>query len=192
MNTKLIAKIISYQFIPPVMNVIIFILFAIKIEQSDKMLLVILSSLVFGLILPIIIIVILRMKGKLSNNDATIKEERTIPYLYAIGFSLLGTSLLYFGGASTFPITLWVAYFLNSSIIIVINKFWKISAHTLGVAIPLGASFVLSGAWIVVFGVILLIVAWARYELKVHTITQLIAGAFVGFIITYLVLQMSF
>ncbi|MEE9432110.1 MAG: hypothetical protein V3V16_13760, partial [Melioribacteraceae bacterium] len=170
---------------PPVMNVVIFVLFAFRFGQTEK-LLVIFSSLIFGFILPIVTFIILRRKNKIVNDDATIKEERTIPYLYGIVFSLCGMSLLFFGGASLVTVLLWSAYFVNSTILIVVNKFWKISAHTMGVAIPLGASFVLGGALSIVLGVILLLVAWARYELKVHTIPQLIVGAFVGFITTYL------
>lgn len=171
------------------MNVIIFILFALEIEQSNKFLLVVLSSLVFGLILPTTTFIILRKKGKVVNNDATIKEERTIPYMYGIAFSLIATSLLYFTEATSLSILLWFSYFANSTILIIINKYWKISAHTMGVAIPLGASFVLSGAWSTIFGIILLLVAWARYELKVHSISQLAAGAFVGFTVTFILLN---
>ncbi|MCP5062341.1 MAG: hypothetical protein GY936_07760 [Ignavibacteriae bacterium] len=188
LNSNKIAKIISYIFIPPLMNLVIFSLFANQIEPIQKTL-VFVSSIVFGLVLPLVTIIILLKSGNLSNDDATIKEERTVPYLYGIGFSLLGTSLLCFIEASNLSILLWFSYFVNSIILIVINKYWKISAHTMGIAIPLGASFVLSGAWSIIFGIILLLVAWARYELKVHSISQLVVGAFVGFTVTYVLLN---
>lgn len=188
MNTKKIAKIISYIFIPPLMNLVIFSLFANQIESTQKTL-VFISSLIFGLVLPIATFIILRKNGKVINDDATIKEERTVPYLYGIGFSLLGTSLLFFAEASNLSILLWLSYLVNSIILIVINKYWKISAHTMGIAIPLGASFMLNGAWLIIFAFILILVAWARYELKVHSISQLTAGAFVGFTITYILLN---
>jgi len=185
MNKTLLAKIISYQFIPPVMNVVIFVLIAFEIERSYK-LLIIFSSLIFGFVFPILTFIILRRKNKIVNDDATVKEERTIPYLYGIVFSLLGTCLVFFGGPSLLAVLLWLAYFVNSTILIIVNKFWKISAHTMGVAIPLGASFVLMGAYPFIFVIVLLLVAWARKELGVHTMLQLIAGAIVGFFVTYL------
>jgi len=188
MNSKKIAKIISYIFIPPLMNLVIFSLFAHQIEPTQKTL-VFISSLVFGLVLPLVIIIILLKTGKLSNDDATVKEERTVPYLYGIGFSLFGTSLLFFSETSNLSMLLWLSYLVNSIILIVINKYWKISAHTMGVAIPLGASFVLNGAWPIIFGTILLLVAWARFEIKVHSISQLAAGAFVGFTVTFILLN---
>ena len=42
----------------------------------------ILIALIFGFILPITLFLILRKKGKLVDQDASIKEERTFPIYY--------------------------------------------------------------------------------------------------------------
>ena len=192
MNTKQLAKIISYIFIPPLMNFVIFVLLAVKIELTEKRFLVIGTALILGLILPLVTFIILRKKGKIVNDDATIKEERTIPYLYGIVFSIFATLILFFGKANNLAVMLWFSYLFNSIILIVVNKYWKISAHTMGVAIPLGASFFICTNFTYVLLIILLLVAWARNELKVHTIPQIIAGAFVGFTVTYILLHNSY
>ena len=188
MNTKQIAKIISYLFIPPVMNLFIFLLFSNKFENSEKGIIVFLSALIFGFILPIVTFIILRKKGKVIDNDATIKEERTVPYLYGIGFSVLAILLLYISKTSLHSFLLWEAYLINSVVLIIVNKYWKISAHAMGAAIPLGAAMFLNNMWISIFFIILLLVGWSRYKLKVHTLGQIIGGSFVGCVITYFLL----
>lgn len=188
LNTKYIAKIISYLFIPPAMNIFIFLLYSNKFENKEKAITVILSALIFGFILPIVTFIILRKKGKVIDNDATIKEERTVPYLYGVGFTLFAILFLYLSKTSSQSIILWEAYLINSIVLIIVNKYWKISAHAMGAAIPLGAAMFLNNIWIAIFFIILLLVGWSRYKLKVHTLPQIIGGSFVGFAITYLLL----
>ena len=187
-NTKYIAKIISYLFIPPAMNLFIFLLYSNRYDNGQKGIAVILSALIFGFILPIVTFIILRKKGKVIDNDATIKEERTVPYLYGIGFSLLARLFLYISTTSSQSIVLWEAYLINSIVLIIVNKYWKISAHTMGAAIPLGAAMLLNNIWIAGFFIILLLVGWSRYKLKVHTLPQIIGGSFAGYAITYFLL----
>jgi membrane-associated phospholipid phosphatase len=189
MNTKQIAKIISYIFIPPLMNFIIFILLTVKVEVPEKRFWVIGTAFIFGLLFPIVTFIILRKKGKIVNDDATIKEERTIPYLYGILFSIIATVILFLNNANILAVLLWFSYLFNSIILIIVNKYWKISAHAMGVAIPLAASFFICDTFIYVLFFILLLVAWARYELKVHTVPQIISGAIVGFSITFILLS---
>jgi len=187
-NKKYIAKIISYLFIPPAMNLFIFLLYSNRYDNGQKGIAVILSALIFGFILPIVTFIILRKKGKVIDNDATIKEERTVPYLYGIGFSLLAILFLHISKTSSQSIILWEAYLINSIVLVIVNKYWKISAHAMGAAIPLGAAMLLNNIWIAIFFIILLLVGWSRYKLKVHTLPQIIGGSFVGYAITYFLL----
>ncbi len=191
MNTNRIAKILSYIFIPPVMNIAIFILLAFKLEEEGKQQYVILSAIIFGFLLPLATFIILRKKGKIVDDDATIKEERTVPYLFGISFSILAIIFLYYFEISELSVLLWISYFFNSIVLIAVNKYWKISAHAMGAAIPFSASTLFGGLYSLVFGIVLLLVSWARYKLKVHTVAQIIAGAFVGFIITFLLLNLG-
>ncbi len=191
MNTNRIAKNLSYIFIPPVMNIAIFILLAFKLEEEGKQQYVILSAIIFGFLLPLATFIILRKKGKIVDDDATIKEERTVPYLFGISFSILAIIFLYYFEISELSVLLWISYFFNSIVLIAVNKYWKISAHAMGAAIPFSASTLFGGLYSLVFGIVLLLVSWARYKLKVHTVAQIIAGAFVGFIITFLLLNLG-
>lgn len=190
MNLTTLAKYISYLFIPPVMNLYIFILFSFTYEVFPNNYYGIVISIIFGLLLPLVSILEFRRRGVLSNNDATIKEERTIPYLFAIGFSLLGVSISSFIGLNEKLIMLWLIYLINSIFIMNINRFWKISAHAIGVAMPLGALVLTQEiTWIVVTIFILLIVSISRIILKVHTFLQVLAGGILGFMVSFVLLN---
>ena len=89
MHLKKISKIISYLFVPPVLNFLIFIYFSIYFEQQKKWISIFISF-ALGLVIPVFTFINFRKKGKIVNDDATIKEERTIPYIYAILYTLLG------------------------------------------------------------------------------------------------------
>ncbi|MCB0732430.1 MAG: phosphatase PAP2 family protein [Ignavibacteriae bacterium] len=190
MNLSKAAKYISYLLIPPVMNLFIFIIFSVIIENEPNKYYGILISFVFGLLFPLLAILYFRKKGIISNNDATIKEERNIPYIYAIIFSLSG---LLFSAAVELHynlIMLWMVYLVTSIFIININKVWKISAHALGASIPVGALYYLENSQLFIISVIILfIVSLARLQLKVHTFMQVLAGSFLGFSVSYILLK---
>jgi len=145
--------------------------------------------LVFGFIAPIVLFLILRKKGKLADQDASIKEERTIPFLIAIIFYLIGSWIMIKYELNIISIAFWFCYISNTIITIFINRFWKISAHAMGIAGPFSA-IVFAFGWIgIVLLPLVLLVGWARVELKCHTPSQVVTGVLLAFISVYI--QMS-
>ena len=185
-----LARIISTVFVPPSFTIIIFTIFAYTLESEPiKQVLTILTALVFGFVSPIVLFLILRKKGKLADQDASIKEERTIPFLIAIIFYLIGLWVMIKFELNIISIAFWFCYISNTIITIFINKFWKISAHAMGVAGPFSAMvFVFGWVGIILLPVVIL-VGWARIELKCHTITQVLAGILLASFSVYI--QMS-
>lgn len=185
-----LARFISTLFVPPSFTIIIFTIFAFALESVPiKQGVTILTALVFGFIAPIVLFLILRNKGKLTDQDASIKEERTIPFLIAIIFYLIGLWVLIKYDLNIISIAFWFCYISNTVITIFINKFWKISAHAMGAAGPF-AAVVFAFGWIGLFMLpIVLLVGWSRIKLKCHTLTQVIAGILLAFISVYI--QMS-
>lgn len=182
-----LARFISTLFVPPSFTIIIFTIFAFALESVPiKQGVTILTALVFGFIAPIVLFLILRNKGKLTDQDASIKEERTIPFLIAIIFYLIGLWVLIKYDLNIISIAFWFCYISNTVITIFINKFWKISAHAMGAAGPF-AAVVFAFGWIGLFMLpIVLLVGWSRIKLKCHTLTQVIAGILLAFISVYI------
>ena len=186
-NSAKIARIISILFVPPSFTILVFAYFAIVLETYYINKIILLSvALTFGFAFHIIFFFYLRRKGALADNDASIKEERRLPYLVAIVFYVLGLIILINCRINIISIAFWFCYISNTFVIFVINRKWKISAHSMGAGGPLAAITYVLGLPGLIFTFILLLVGWARIKLKLHTASQVIAGGLFGFISTYL------
>ncbi|MGE5680126.1 MAG: phosphatase PAP2 family protein [Bacillota bacterium] len=184
------ARIVSTLFVPPSLTIIIFTFFAFYYEQSVTELLTVLCvAYSFGFIFPIIMFIYLRKKGKIIDQDASLKEERTVPFFIAVMMYAAGFLILVYSGANAITSSFWFCYISNTLIVILINKYWKISAHALGISGPLAAITYALGVKGFVFIFLLFIVGWSRIRLKRHTLLQVIAGGVLGFVLTYF--QMS-
>ncbi|NWG28658.1 MAG: phosphatase PAP2 family protein [Ignavibacteriaceae bacterium] len=190
-KTDKLARIISTLFVPPSFTIIVFTVFVFTLEtESLKTLVTILVAFLFGFAAPIILFVVLRKQRKIVDLDASIKEERTTPFLISVGFYLIGLIILITFNVSIISIAFWFCYISNTSVTILINKHWKISAHAMGAAGPLAAVTYTFGPIALLFSVIVFLVGWSRIQLNVHTLGQVFAGILLAFCSTYL--QMYF
>ena len=140
-------------------------------------------------IIPVLGIFILYKVGVVQSIQTAKREERFYPYL----ITLISLGLLvYF--YLIFKIPLFVSYiaiglFFSVLIIMLVNLWWKISAHMGGVGGLLGSVLALTyyfqdnAMWLyMILFVVSGIVAFARLKLEAHTPSQLIAGFFVGLV----------
>ncbi|HRI47714.1 MAG TPA: hypothetical protein PK559_11465 [Ignavibacteriaceae bacterium] len=190
-SLKLAARFISTLFIPPLSLLFATIFFLVKSDDANNVFHTIIISLLFGVIIPIVYFLIMLKKKKIANQDASIKEERTIPYLFGILFMILGLSTLVYFNASKMIQLLWIVQIVNTLFLILINKYWKISAHMIGFSSPVAwLVFNFSNLLLIPFVILGIIIGWSRFHLKCHTIPQIIAGFLFGFGLTYLQLLM--
>jgi len=186
------AKIISYLFIPPINLLITFIVLSNQIYVDTELKLnSILIALIFGVILPILVFVYLRFKGKIINDDATAKDERTLPYVIGLGLVINATILAFIFELHPLIIALWFSYIVIQSAMIIINLYWKISAHLIGVGIPFATFYFLFQSDAIYILLIPIIIGWARLTLKVHTPMQVLSGFLLGALPTYFILSES-
>ena len=185
-DSKKTARIISTLFIPPSFTIILFTLFAFVFEHSAlKMFILISTALLFGFILPIVMFTAFRSKGLIADMDARIKEERTFPFILSVIFYLTGLCILVYFRINIVSIAFWFCYISNTLLVVVINKSWKISAHMMGASGPFAALIYVFGLPALPFVLVLTFIGWARIKLKCHTLSQVLAGAFLAFISTY-------
>ncbi len=185
------ARILSTLFVPPTLTLFSFSYLGLQLEPSlDKKMLVVSSAFLFTFFLPIVFFVIMLKKNQIVNQDAELKEERTIPFLFGLALLLIGYFLLRSYNIQPLTLAFWFCYIANTAAIILINKIWKISIHALGIAAPF-ALFLYISSWIAYpLLVLLFIVGWSRINLKCHTFAQVIAGALFGFLSTYVQLYL--
>jgi membrane-associated phospholipid phosphatase len=186
MSISKLARVISTLFVPPSFSLIVYSIFAFTIERttSDSLLLMTITTL-FGFVLPILMFVIMRKKNIVSDQDALIKEQRTIPFLIASGIYSIGFLLLIFFKLNIVSIAFWFCFISNTFITILINRYWKISIHSMGASGAFAALIYTFGISMLPFFIIVLLVGWSRIELKCHTLSQVVAGVVLAFTSVY-------
>ena len=149
-------------------------------------------GLVFGntVLLPIIVIWMMRTRGMISSMQLPERRERTFPFIV--------TALAYF--ATYFMLSnlglppIYLLFILGGAILTVlatlINFFWKISIHMLGMGGITGGFIGLMlfrsiYSPMLLIGIILLsaLVAFARLKLNTHNESQVYAGYLMGVVI---------
>jgi len=186
-NKDKLARIISTVFVPPVFTIVTFTIFAFLLEtESQKQFAVILIAFVFGFTAPIALYIVFRKSGKLSDKDALIKEERTIPFFIATGFYAIGFILLLIFKVNIISIAFWFCYITNTLLTILINRNEKISVHTMGASGTMAALTFVFGPAALFLMILIIIVGWARIRLECHSFIQVVLGFFSAFISTYL------
>lgn len=146
------------------------------------------------IILPMLTVLLLKHLGMVSEIGLNNQKERTIPYLITI-LCMGGTAV--FLAMKGFP--MWVVMFyaggaLAGLIEVIINNWWKISAHGAGVAglvallvrmshTPMVNPDVLT--WLIVAVACAGLTGSARLWLGRHTLGQVLAGYAVGFCSVY-------
>ncbi|RJP70007.1 MAG: phosphatase PAP2 family protein [Ignavibacteriales bacterium] len=184
-----IARIISTLFVPPVPALFAFVYFTFTIETDpDKMIFSVLISMLLVFIFPIIIFIYLRKKKTISDLDTNLKEQRILPYSLGIVLMFAGIICSFIFQFNNEIILLWLIHFINMVLLVIITRFWKISAHTSGVAIAFGIfSFHLQVVLTLALFVILLLVGWSRMRLKIHSFQQVLLGGILGCTLVYLI-----
>jgi hypothetical protein len=175
------ARTISNIFLPPF--VLFAAIFSNLIHERDvtgDAVPVFNVALLFGVILPIAAFLILLKRNRISEQDAREKTQRNIPYIIGIILMLVGQYLLLDVNARAHIHLIWFSFLLNAIFVLIINRFWKISAHLLSVAGAFTNMCFYGGISVYVLAAVIIIVAWARYELDCHTDAQLFWGALLG------------
>ncbi|WP_423129769.1 hypothetical protein [Gaoshiqia sp. Z1-71] len=193
------ARVVSFLFHPLIIPTAGFLLlmntnfhFALLTFEAKKLILLVVFLSTFLLPLVSIGFMSLNKKVKLDLDKHT---DRVLPMLYSAVFYYLGYYFL-----NRLPIYPVYRVFLISSVLIIvlllfISIRWKISAHMAGIGGLIGAIIALSLRLgmnttllvMVLFGIAGLIGS-ARLLLGKHTLLQVFAGFFLGFLVNYLVL----
>lgn len=149
-------------------------------------------------ILPMVAIGILHHYGIIRDKRLENPKERTIPYAFAV--------LCYLGAASYLNhihSPQWFVMFplggaLACLIVLIINRWWKISAHATGIGgvVALLYQIHVQGLsafdllWVFVCTILLAgVVCTARLLLKRHTVPQVLAGFALGYACVSLIMQ---
>ncbi len=198
-----LAKVFSILFLPLFMP---FFGFAILLYSSNPFSLVlnpssklILLGVCFTIccLFPVLNILFMKRLKLINSIQLENKEERTLPYISTILFYIGFAYLLY--GNERLPF-IFVSFILSGAftiaITMVVNKYWKISAHMTGIGGLLGSIIALSIAmhfnfiwWICLIIFIAGLTGFARLKLQAHTNSQVYIGFLLGTLSTLIFLS---
>jgi hypothetical protein len=151
---------------------------------------VLVTAIFFSGVLPILIIFIQRRSGIVTEMMVNERDERTKPFLGAISSYVLGTLALIYLEAPAAMVYLMACYFVNSVFMMMVTLRYKISIHASGVAGP--ATFLVHqyGVRLWPFTLVLVVVGWARLELRMHTVGQVAWGVLLTVLLTLTQLEL--
>ena len=186
------ASVISLMFNPAVTAAFTFLILLYPLQSIQTFLMLMGTCVTFGTMVPLVMMLQLTKSGVISDFNVSERKERTRPFLGAAASYLAGGGVLLFMKAPIIIIALMFCYAGNTVIMLFITFRWKISVHASGVAGPTTALVYSVGTWTAVFFILLIPVGWARMRLRAHTPWQILAGALVTAVATWLQLIIYF
>jgi hypothetical protein len=177
MKRERLAKLITNILNPFLISLVIIILLAYQAtSRTADFFKWAAVAMALSVVPSFIIALFLVRKNKLDSFFSNPREQRYIIYLSATFLAALGCGLLWYFKAPQLMLNTFIAGLVSVVIFTGINYFWKISLHTAFVAASTALIIIVYGAaaaWTCVF---LPPVAWARVELKQHSLAQVVTG----------------
>ncbi|HBG58180.1 phosphatase PAP2 family protein [Proteiniphilum sp. UBA1028] len=148
----------------------------------------------FSFIIPAILILMLYRMGIVSDLSLKVRRERFYPYLITL---LSYSAMIIFYYRMHMPkwfMMIMVASVVIMIIAILITFMWKISAHMFGIGGLIGGAMAVSffversNPYYMFMGLFIIagLVGTSRLILRRHTLSQVIAGFFLGFLVSFL------
>lgn len=145
---------------------------------------------------PITMFYIMYLQRFISHISIKNRDERTIPYMVVAVMYLYVYYLLKKLNLSPIVLQTIVAMFFTLLSVLVVNLFWKVSAHTAAIGGVVAAIYYLNIfqglnlQYFLLFSVVLAgIIGTARLQLNAHSLNQVLVGYGLGFIMVFYVLS---
>lgn len=195
----IVAKILSAIFSPfylPIVGVILLLYFSyLRFIMWEMKMITVLMVYTFTILLPTLLIRLYRRYQGWSRIELGAKERRMVPYVISILCYFTCYYLLNHYHASHFIGSILLASLLIQVVCAIINLWWKISTHSAAIGGVTGALVAFAAIfnfnpiwWICLLLLLSGMVGTSRIILKQHTLEQVIAGYFIGFVCAFLVI----
>ena len=182
-----IAKIITFVFDPTVIIPLFFAVLVSETGLTPSQIKVILPLIfLVDVILPASLFFLSLREGWISDWEISKRKERINLYVIVCLLWFVGSGIAYFLG-NELLFRLHLIFLLTFLAGVVLTLFWKVSMHMLvDTTVVIILNFLFAGFWWLYL--LLPIIAWARWQRKKHTISQLMGG----FLLSLVVVLSSF
>jgi membrane-associated phospholipid phosphatase len=178
-----VARISTEVAQPPLVLSLLLVLAAVRDGGGVGALLPGLVAAVTICLAPLLVVVILARRGKLTDHHVGDKKQRRPVMLWTLASALIGCGLLTLINT---PVTVWalIAGILGGILaLIIVSPFWKVSGHAMTLGGATISSAMLFGVWSIPFVIAAPLVCWSRVYLKDHTLSQVLAGFVTGLVV---------
>jgi len=142
------------------------------------------TGVLFAGILPVLLTIYWSMLVRNIPYDIPEKGDRTWLLVMVIVSYGIGSAAFILLHAPWLITALMVCYCTNTTIVLLINHWWKISVHAMGIAGPMAIMVFAVGPPGLLLFVFLVPVMWSRVYLQRHTPGQVVLGALLGCLLT--------
>jgi membrane-associated phospholipid phosphatase len=177
-----VAHTVSVLTFPPLVALPVFLLLDAGLARPGSSLLIGVVSLAFGVAWPVGVSVLLMLRHPQSGIDGP-RGRLILLGLGALGYAL-GVGALVVLGSPTLVTLLMFCYGTNTAVMLAINVYWKASVHAMGIAGPTVALVFGFGVLGALLSLLLPLVGWSRIRSKAHTLSQVVVGALLGYVLT--------
>jgi hypothetical protein len=141
------------------------------------------------IIFPALTATVYKLSGTIQSYNMNTRQERRFPFLITAIFYMFGYYLLRRLTLPTIFYKIMLGATLSVTIAVMINLFWKISIHSIGIGGTIGALLVISQILfvdmripIIIAIIIAGIISSSRLLLEEHIPSQIYIGLFIGFV----------
>ena len=200
---KSISHVISTVFQPLLMPtygvMLLFVYTYFGVIYRHQFWQIVIPVFLFSFVIPAMLIYALFRMGVISNLSLKVRRERFYPYLITL---LSYSAMIIFYYRMHMP--RWFMMIMAASvtimvIAILVTLVWKISAHMFGVGGLIGGAMAVSffversNPYYMFMGLFIIagLIGTSRLILKRHTLPQVIAGFLLGFLVSFLFVQIG-
>lgn len=122
--------------------------------------------------------------GRFTDSHVSVREQRIVPLLFALCCVCLAFTLLLLLHASHVLIATMSALLVCSLIALFVTRHWKISLHLVGMTGAVTVLALIVGPLAYILSPLVVLVGWARWEVRAHTFMQAVAGAMLAGAVT--------
>ena len=183
---KNIGISISYLLHPMVISAVTFwfVIYQMTLT-TDEPNLIFFISFFFSTLLPIVVVLYLKNQSLVSDIDVSNRKERLLPMAFGALSFLIGFVILRQINSPMIIQGIMFCNLINTILMWLITKHWKISIHTLSIASALTIFWILGFKYAIIMSLLLILTIIARILTKAHTLSQALVGIVVGIISTY-------
>ena len=146
----------------------------------------------FTCIIPFFTLLFYKYTNRISSFDVPEIENRIRLLVFASIYNTIGFLIINYLNTDIILNGFLFSFSINTILICVITVYWKISGHMAALGGSVVALWLANFHYPVSMCIMLLVVSFSRFFLKVHTPQQILGGIILGMLTTYIILGFIF